>query len=365
MSHVPISDRYVVIDDAAGSMVLGGFDERALSGHSITASIGADLELAVNGRSIVLSNTPFEKTLSITHDFLSVPMTLDSTVSQLWLPRDLCDSIEGALGLTYDDSTELYLVNETAYAKLRDLAPTFSFQLAADSVSNETTTITLPYAAFDLQMGPPTFNPAARYFPIRRTKGGYILGRAFLQEAYLVVDWERSNFTIGPVNRQENRTRSIVSIQTPSEASQSHSLSTGAIVGIAIGAAVVVIALIAIVWWQIHARRRRKQAAVEAQLARPLSPYIEDKKIADVEPEPEEAVRGNSIHSEAMSSPLYELDREQVCQPERYELAANTAAIELEGKQRASGPQSEQPLLRARSVGDESEASRGNQSRMK
>lgn len=312
-----------------------------------------DLELRVNARSIVLNNMP-GGTVSMTHDLLSLPMVLDSTVSQLWLPRVVCDAMEDALGLTFDTVSELYLVNDTARQALIELDPTFTFKLAADSTSNETTTITLPYPAFDLQIGPPTYDFNFHYFPIRRARKGSVLGRAFLQGAYLVVDWERSNFTIGPI--AHHRTKSIVSIPSHIEASQSHPLSTGAIVGIAIGATALIIAMVAIIWWRLHARRKRKQAAA-AELERPLSPYTEDKKIAEEGCSPMEALR-NSIHSEAMSFPVYELDREQICQPERFELATNTAVLELEAKQEVPGKQAEQPLLQARCVEEGSEASR-------
>jgi hypothetical protein len=297
-----------------------------------------DLSLAVHTRSIVLSNT-LQGTVSVTHDLLSLPMAIDSSVSQLWLPGVVCDQLEVFLGLTYDTSTELYIVNDTAHEKLVRLAPEMAFTLAADGTSNVTTSIILPYAALDLQAGPPTYNFSTNYFPIRRASKGSVLGRTFLQEAYLVVDWERSNFTLSQASKRGNRTRKIVAISAPSKATTTSLLSVGAIVGIAIGAVVLVVIILAFVWWRVRARRLSK-AEPPTDLPPPASSWPEDKKLADVEPDHKELPDTNrdSIHSEAMSVPLYELHEEQTSyqlmgDPVRYELPADRVESELEAQQ--------------------------------
>ena len=256
-----ISPDTMIADNAPGSLVLGGYDQGASEGSGISISNVANLALTVNARSIVLSNT-LQGTVSVTHDLLSLPMALDSAVSQLWLPQVVCDELKTALGLTYDSSTELYLVNNTAHARLIELAPTIAFTLAADSTSDETTTIVLPYAAFDLQANPPMYNATTNYFPLRRAGKRSVLGRAFLQEAYLVVDWDRSNFTISPAAQRSNRTRDIISILPPLEEKSSSTLNTGAIAGIVIGAVVVLIIPVAFLWWKRRRPRERPKEEV-------------------------------------------------------------------------------------------------------
>jgi hypothetical protein len=297
-----------------------------------------DLSLAVHTRSIVLSNT-LQGTVSVTHDLLSLPMAIDSSVSQLWLPGVVCDQLEVFLGLTYDTSTELYIVNDTIHERLVRLAPEMAFTLAADGTSNVTTSIILPYAALDLQAGPPTYNFSTNYFPIRRASKGSVLGRTFLQEAYLVVDWERSNFTISPASERANRTRRVVSISTPSKATPASSLSVGAIVGIAVGAVVLVGIVLGFIWWMIRARRL-SEVKPPTDAPPPTSSWPEDKKLADMEPDHKELPNNNrdSIQSEAMSVPLYELQEEQnryqlMGDPVRYELPADRVESELEAQQ--------------------------------
>ena len=266
-------------------------------------------------------------------------MTIDSSVSQLWLPGIVCDQLEVFLGLTYDPTTELYVVNNTAHEALVKLAPEIAFTLAADGTSNVTTSITLPYAAFDLQAGPPMYNFSTNYFPIRRASKGSVLGRAFLQEAYLVVDWERSNFTLSRAAKRANRTREIVSIFPPRKATAKSALSVGAIVGIAVGTSVFVIVIVALFWWRLRARRLSK-AETPPGIPPPASSWPEDKKLADIEPDPKELPDTNrdSIASEAMSVPLYELHQEQTSyqlmgDPVRYELPASAVESELEAQQ--------------------------------
>jgi hypothetical protein len=332
------SDR-LIVDNAFGSLVIGGYDRSASEGPGITVSNLVDLALTVNARSIVLSNT-LQGTISVTHDLLSLPMVLESTVSQLWLPRVVCDELETSLGLTYDPLTELYVVNDTAHAKLIELAPTFAFTLAADSTSNETSTVVLPYAAFDLQASLPIYNVTTNYFPIRRASKRSVLGRAFLQEAYLVVDWQRSNFTISPAANRQNRTTDVVPIFSPREVRYSHTLSVGAIVGIVIGVLVFVVLLVAILWWRCCRRKPRNEESTAEDPQRPAS-WPEDKKIGEVEPEPAELNAGDTVHAEAMSTPLYELQQEEarhqlIGGPVSYELPADTVEQELETQRRNS-----------------------------
>ena len=336
MTVKAISPDITIADNAPGSLVLGGYDQGAFEGPAISISNVANLALTVNARSIVLSNT-LQGTVSVTHDLLSLPMALDSTVSQLWLPQVVCDELEASLGLTYDPSTELYLVNSTAHAKLIELAPTIAFTLAADGTSNDTTTIVLPYAAFDLQASPPMYNTTANYFPLRRASKRSVLGRAFLQEAYLVVDWDRSNFTISPAAQRSNRTRDIVSILPPLENKSSTALGTGAIVGIVIGAAVVLVIPVAFLWWKRRRPRERPKEEVPTDTTQPPSEWPQEKKIAEIEPDPQELNSGDVIHPEAMSTPLYELHQEEarhqlIAEPVRFELAAETVGPELEAE---------------------------------
>jgi hypothetical protein len=185
-------------------------------------------------------------------------MAIDSTASQIWLPSVICDKLATAFNLTYLNDTSLYAIDDATHAKLMQLKPQLTFTISKDGTSASTTSINFPYSAFVAQLGIPFYNSTSpiRYFPIRKAANDsqLTLGRAFLQEAYLVVDYERGNFTIGQVNH--GSARSIVSILPQlASSSNSSSFTTGGIVGIVVG----ILSLLAITAAGIFLARRRKR----------------------------------------------------------------------------------------------------------
>ena len=250
-------------------------------------------------------------------------MAIDTGVSQLWLPKVVCDKLEEGLSLTYDPSTELYLVNDTARVKLLELAPDFTFTVAANSTSSDTVNIILPYAAFDLEVSQPFYNTSRHYFPIRRAADEelYVLGRTFLQEAYLVVDWERGNFSVSQAQHQVVE-RDIVPIRSASSEPTKHNgLSPGPIAGVVV-AIVVAICIAAAAGYLLWRRRRARAATTRDDTT---SSYPEDKKelggmelsgvgtpAAEAQSTPLHELYQDSARQQLMSTPIYELPGERV-----------------------------------------------------
>lgn len=171
-----------------GSLTFGGYDAaRVDMDLSVTANFSTDSD-----RDLLVEVNKIEVAGESTHVFQGapIPMMIDSVVTDIWLPKDVCTMFEQALGLVWNDSIGMYLINETQHSNLVTLQPNVSFTLTSgDSSSN--TVITLPYGAFDLTAYYPLANisniadPGLRYFPIKQTTNpyGYFLGRTFLQEA--------------------------------------------------------------------------------------------------------------------------------------------------------------------------------------
>ncbi|KAI8934836.1 hypothetical protein NX059_008516 [Plenodomus lindquistii] len=250
-----------------GSLILGGYDSTRFTPNtnnfSFTFSNDPSKLLTVGVDSILATNT-LQGTFSLTSGaHFSV---IDSTVPHLWLPEDVCAQFERAFGLTYDPQTELYLVNDTIHQQLRNNNPTITLKLVNSLSGSSTnyTNIELPYGAFDLQASYPYYQNATNYFPIRRAANStqYVLGRTLLQESYLTVDYERGNFSLSQATWPDPLpAANIITITSPNSnqsnplSSSSSGLSTGAIVGIAIGAAsLVLLALLAVFLF----RRRRR-----------------------------------------------------------------------------------------------------------
>ncbi|KAG5655355.1 hypothetical protein KAF25_006858, partial [Fusarium avenaceum] len=113
-----------------------------------------------------------------------------------------------------DDSTGLYLVNESHHDQLLASNAEVSFRLSDVLEGGSTVTITLPYQAFDLKAEYPLVENISYYFPLRRAmnESQYTLGRTFLQEAYLTADYERGVFNISQCSWVEGAKARVATI---------------------------------------------------------------------------------------------------------------------------------------------------------
>jgi hypothetical protein len=213
---------------------------------------------------------------------------IDSTVPHIWLPRTVCDNFESALGLTYDPQSDLYLVNDTVHQQLQTSNPTFTFKLGNTAFDNGNgTNIVLPYAAFDLQVGWPIYASSTNYFPIRRGANDtqYVLGRALLQETYLIVDYERQNFTVAQAVFPDASTQSsIVAIESTGQPLHpKKGISTGAIVGIVVGVVALLALLAGLIWFFRRKKvlQKAKISELEAKQAKTNPTYDKLEQVPD------------------------------------------------------------------------------------
>jgi len=262
-------------DKAHASLVLGGHDENRYEPSELSFKMNAD---NVRPLQVGLQNILAENTLRGAVSLLpsSTYHLIDSTVPHIWLPDDAIDEFVSAFGLEYDKSTELYLVNDTIHEELLQRKPTVTFVIGESSTEGMglTQNIELPYTALDLQAGYPFYeNKTVNYFPIRRAVNStqHTIGRVFLQESCVIVDWERQNFTVAQARFDSLTEESLVPIlsktddvssngtTTDEEAreTQNSGLEAGAIVGIVVG--VVLFALIGIGGWLYLRKRKSKK----------------------------------------------------------------------------------------------------------
>lgn len=330
----PIIADHRIAESASGSLIVGGYDQDRYqdAGVEIPVTANRTRSLVTHVKSVVASNT-LNGTLSASFGLPSLPMAIDSGVSQLWLPEKVCENLAGALGLTYDNSTYLYLTNDTARARLLELSPEFTFTVAANATSRGTANVVLPYAAFDLQVGQPFYNTSRHYFPIRRAPNEdlYVLGRTFLQEAYLVVDWERGNFTLGQA-KHDSTEQSVVTILPPSDdKGGSDGLSPGVIAGVVVG---VLAGVVAVALALYFFRRKRKALRRTSDRDGTSSPFPEDKKETDAS----ELSGMSTMPAEAHSVPIHEMHqdspRHQLMSTPVYELPGATVGQELDASPR-------------------------------
>lgn len=272
------------------SLTLGGYDE-TISGDPLEFIFAGDNERDILPAIQSISTPSQTDSSPVGTELLPAPIYayLDATVAEIWLPVEACQAFEQEFGLTYDNSTQLYLVNDDLHNTLLDRDASITFKLGAGTEGGETISIELPYAAFDLVAQPPYMNLGNEtgYFPLRRAQNEtqYTIGRTFFQEAYITVDYESQRFNISQRNWVENPTPQLIAIPpytgedrsypgatTPNS---SNSLSGGAIAGIVVGAIAVLAILAGLLIW--HFRRRSRASKNAAAAAAALA--AEDEKL--------------------------------------------------------------------------------------
>ncbi|KAI9709496.1 MAG: hypothetical protein M1820_003256 [Bogoriella megaspora] len=254
-----------------GSLILGGYDSTRFTPNDLTFTFSSDdsAPLQVGVQSIITSDSLQGVTSFTSTGHLSV---IDTTVEELWLPQDVCDSMADAFGLIFDPGSHLYVLNTTIHNQLLQKNPNITIQLGNTAYNNgKSINIILPYAAFDMTVGWPIYNSSYNYFPIRRAANDsqYTIGRTLLQEAYLIVDHEHENFTISQAAFPDPLPSAQIQTIQPSGGASSNSetltsshksgLGTGAIAGIAVGVVVVLAFAVLAVFFFLRRRRRSHQ----------------------------------------------------------------------------------------------------------
>ena len=257
-----------------GSLTLGGVDSGRFVPNNLSIPFASQqnrsLLVGIQSISSVNENGTTSNLLPT-----GIMAFVDSTEAQIWLPVEACQAFEKAFGLTYNTTNGFYLVDNGLHAQLQAQNASVTFTLGSTVSGGETVNITLPYNSFDLTLTPPAANlsSSTKYFPLRRADNDtqYTLGRTFLQEAYLTVDWERRNFSISECLFAENMQQNLLAIQSPSEKTSSGGSSTGKTVGIAVGVVVgvlVIAAVIGAILWRKHLAKRKleEKQAEEAKM---------------------------------------------------------------------------------------------------
>jgi hypothetical protein len=269
-----------------GSLILGGFDASRFD-PTTTASFRmpypANTTLVVCLQLITILDTSTEMWPLPTKPGIPHHFRIDSVQPQISLPLDACTLFEKAFNLTWDDALQLYTIDQTTRIRLLQENAKVRFTLNEDC-TGEGKPFTMSYAAFDLQLLPPLVNTTTYYFPLKRATdpAHYILGRAFLQEAYLIVDYERSNFSISQacVSGGEeivvpiyNSTYappiagSTPAAKPPEATSTSAKPSKGAYAGIGVGVGLLVLlAVLALLIWKQKWKFFRDKPSQQSQI---------------------------------------------------------------------------------------------------
>jgi hypothetical protein len=311
LGHAVVTDATVGNNEkgVTGNLVLGGYDSNRGNverGASIHMPNDKNNTLVVGVQSIIYTPDPNVEanSFSFTDETKGFLATIDSTLPYLWLPDKICDHFVERFGLVYDDDKEIYTVNSTAHNNNKRLNATVSFRIGTGpTTSDPFTAIDLPYDAFYSTIDSPLVDEATQYFPIKKSPNGmYVLGRTFLQESYIIVDYERANFTVAPVSHSDNTDHKLVPIynmtysppgSTPTPiptGGNGGGLSPGAVAGIVVG--VVIAFLLAglgvFFWWKKRRQAKQKPYATKAEEIDTMvaGTEVKHRRISELDSEP-------------------------------------------------------------------------------
>lgn len=230
-------------------------------------------------------------------------MNLDFTLPYLWLPESVCDRIADFFKLKFDNTTGLYLMDNDVHAKTVAQNPSFTFAFGDSLSVKDTVSIDLPYAAFDVQASWPIYNDSRNYFPIRCAANAtqYTLGRAIMQEAYMIVDFERGNFSLHQAAFPASNAQKIVAI--PAKDARIHEkdgLSNGSIAGIATRSVIFAALLIILIALLVRRCRLRTQSQSVSS--------AEEVSSSEKKEETSELAEASAKRKQLMSSEILELE---------------------------------------------------------
>ncbi|KAL7657912.1 hypothetical protein ACMYSQ_004053 [Aspergillus niger] len=289
-----------------GSLVLGGYDKSRVIGdvsaQGVVSSSGLlELELKDIGLGVAAGSSPFSFTnesglfLQSSGSVQAKTVQIDPTKPYMYLPQATCDAITSTMPISFNSSLGLYFWDTTSddYLNITSSAAYLSFVFNMNGVNNKNITIKVPFSQLNLTLQEPLVDQNVTYFPCFLTTSTPVLGRAFLQSAFVGVNWFNGNNSgtwflaqaPGPGYASEDITRIAAGdtslsasngtweeswatywgIKTSDNSSSSKSgLSSGAKIGIGVGVGVGGAVLIAAGIAIAFCLRRRRGASQEA-----------------------------------------------------------------------------------------------------
>ncbi|KAK4640558.1 hypothetical protein QC761_601630 [Podospora bellae-mahoneyi] len=314
------------------SLVLGGYDRLRFVPHGNNFALdpitrlplvrlrGVTAQITDEDKAPAANWTSTSRTLVNMDD--SIEAFIDSSTPYLWLPTEVCERFADALNLTWREDLGLYTFagGGEQYTRFQnDETLSFTFTLSSfDNTDNfgqpfnvpGVVNITIPSAAFAQLLRYPFRNviqwgeSSIPYFPLKRSttevnNNTYIIGRAFMQEAYIITTYDKSMFSLHqalfPEAASSNYSLEAIArppdspypefTSAPAPTGTNNRLGTGQTVGIVFSAFITGSILGALIWFCC----RRKKSKQNSQ----NSETDEDKREAHVteEEEPQSPVK--------------------------------------------------------------------------
>ena len=184
-----------------GSLLLGGYDQNRVMGDVSAQAFSSGsfpIELFDLSIGVAEGGSPWDynnKTGLLAQGNSSLAsglsVIIDPANPYLYLPQSACDAIAAELPVTYQPDYGLYFWNtsDSQYSKITTSPSHLAFRFSKNNLNNEDITIKVPFALLNLTLEAPLVKTPTQYFPCMATNSTPVLGRAFLQAAFIGVNW--------------------------------------------------------------------------------------------------------------------------------------------------------------------------------
>ncbi|CAD0109719.1 unnamed protein product, partial [Aureobasidium uvarum] len=190
--------------DVEPSLILGGYDRSRCLTEPITTQNTTfkltNISVGTNGTDwpfLAAHGANTNASAGLLTGDESLQVLANPGVPYLHLPRATCDAIAKYLPVTYDENLGLYLWDTKSDSRQYDeITTTFTYLTFtfSDESTQQKQEFHVPFSLLDLELDAPLASTKTPYFPCRpftpHEGQPYHLGRAFLQAALLVQNWE-------------------------------------------------------------------------------------------------------------------------------------------------------------------------------
>lgn len=199
--------------DQEGSLVFGGYDQSRVLGDVGAFTLGLtpnsnllmmpdllDIQIGVESGSSPFSESFYSGLLKLNASFNGTqPTVINPIVPYLFMSPETCAAVVENLPVVLNSQVGLYIWNTTdPQYEIIIKSPAylaFIFQKAG----NGNLTIKVPFRLLNLTLEEPIITTTQQYFPCRPfhaldNSGHYFLGKAFLQAAFIGMNWQKEMF---------------------------------------------------------------------------------------------------------------------------------------------------------------------------
>lgn len=207
------------VHNITGSLYLGGYDSSRIIAPPLNLTAGSTLELMnvylniSSGGNAYTNLTESDLPLQVLPQQSTSPVVrFEPGAPYMYLSRSVCDAIAAHLPVTYSPEFNLYIWNTTSASTEKILSSPHFLLFTFTSSTGGSVSISLPFALLNLTLISPLVSSPTMYFPCSPFSPPdgmtYILGRAFLQGAFLGQNWQNDTLWLaqapGPNTPSEN-----------------------------------------------------------------------------------------------------------------------------------------------------------------